>query len=379
MQQKIILCLTEFNTEIDQANLIIDSLKENFRVVDKSNLEFKLNKLKIIRDKFTDNAQLVSKYNMLQQEKTENKKKIISLTQELNDKANSNIDNYGKETSIILSTFTSDFKLKFGQISFVGSSTSANTSIEITLKNNEKIPLTNQQDLPCFKTIFSEGDKNALAFAYFLAKIFSDPDLCNKTIFIDDPLSSFDSARRTRTIEYIIKISKIAKCVIVCTHNLHFAAELNSIAKKAGIHVKNLIIQRNGLQGSSIESYNLDDTNSSKYVSSFKRVKIFINSGIGNQRIDDVASDLRIIMEYYLKVKYPTVMQDNDDVSEFIYYAKNRPELISNPYAQQLLKKIEAIGLFIHGPHHTSVKAPTTLEVREVEMYANEVVNIVEN
>lgn len=73
--------------------------------------------------------------------------------------------------------------------------------------------------IPTFRNTLSAGDKTTLALAFFLAKLDHDKALGNKTIVIDDPLSSHDSHRRRMTVEAIKELCARCLQVIVLSHD----------------------------------------------------------------------------------------------------------------------------------------------------------------
>ncbi len=80
-----------------------------------------------------------------------------------------------------------------------------------------------QMTSACFKNTLSEGEKNALAFAFFLADLRRHAkELSDLVIIVDDPLSSFDDDRRLDTARHMARLAKECKQLIVLTHRLDF-------------------------------------------------------------------------------------------------------------------------------------------------------------
>ena len=89
---------------------------------------------------------------------------------------------------------------------------------------------------PNFKNTLSYSDKRVLAFSFFFSLMIHDDKLNEKIIVLDDPFSSFDSDRRTKTIEllanlYLITpdgelIEKKMNQLIILTHEKEFFAWL---------------------------------------------------------------------------------------------------------------------------------------------------------
>lgn len=87
-------------------------------------------------------------------------------------------------------------------------------------------------DKPNFKNTLSESDKRVLAFAFFYSLMIRDEKLNEKIIVFDDPFSSFDSNRRTRTVELLAnprlitpdgeEVAKTLKQLVILTHERVF-------------------------------------------------------------------------------------------------------------------------------------------------------------
>ena len=69
------------------------------------------------------------------------------------------------------------------------------------------------------KYALSEGDKSALALAFFFAKLDLDEQLADKVIVFDDAISSFDRQRIATLLEVLMDFGKRAKQVFFSTHN----------------------------------------------------------------------------------------------------------------------------------------------------------------
>jgi len=91
-------------------------------------------------------------------------------------------------------------------------------------------------DKPNFKNTLSYSDKRVLAFSFFFSLMIHDEKLDEKVIVLDDPFSSFDSDRRTKTIELLanpylttpdgVLIEKKMNQLIILTHEKEFFAWL---------------------------------------------------------------------------------------------------------------------------------------------------------
>ena len=92
------------------------------------------------------------------------------------------------------------------------------------------VPIEGQEDAPHFNNTLSQGDRSSLAFAFFLSLLFHDENLDKKIIVFDDPISSFDSERKRKTIQMLASIENYNKKKplqrIVLTHEKSFLSRL---------------------------------------------------------------------------------------------------------------------------------------------------------
>lgn len=86
------------------------------------------------------------------------------------------------------------------------------------------------------KNCLSDGEKTALAFAYFLSKFENEINTVNKikdaVVIIDDPISSLDDNRIYSTANLIWQNFEEIKQLIVLSHNFLFLKFFNSFYKK---------------------------------------------------------------------------------------------------------------------------------------------------
>ena len=109
-----------------------------------------------------------------------------------------------------------------------------------------KVNIYNEDDkTPNFRNTLSESDKRLLAFAFFISLLAHDKELDKKVVVFDDPMSSFDSERRRKTVHLITDIACkykeadgtekniLPKQKIILTHEDRFAKELARLMPSA--------------------------------------------------------------------------------------------------------------------------------------------------
>ena len=107
-------------------------------------------------------------------------------------------------------------------------------SIDINEKKNSESIIVNYKNgiiKNDIKNNLSEGEKTALAFAYFLSKFeneISEEKKKRSTVIIDDPISSLDENRLYSTAHLIYNFFNKTKQLIVLSHNFLFLKFFNS-------------------------------------------------------------------------------------------------------------------------------------------------------
>ncbi len=74
----------------------------------------------------------------------------------------------------------------------------------------------------------SEGEKNCLAFAFFLARLELRDDIEQRSIVFDDPISSLDNNRRGATLNMLTRLAKTCKQFVLLSHDMKFVKDFKS-------------------------------------------------------------------------------------------------------------------------------------------------------
>jgi hypothetical protein len=95
--------------------------------------------------------------------------------------------------------------------------------------NNTQVPIAGGEVAPgepSFRNTLSAGDRNTLALAFFFASVDQDPELANKVVVIDDPISSLDEHRALTTVQEMRRLGERVRQVIVLSHGKPFLCSL---------------------------------------------------------------------------------------------------------------------------------------------------------
>lgn len=156
---------------------------------------------------------------------------------------------------------------------------------------------------PSFATVLSDGDRRTLALAFFLARLDVEPNLGDKIVVLDDPMTSFDALRRSKTIEVIQALSQICGQVIVLSHDAHFLKDIfESITRDGTVCATHRI----GFHGEDATFTTIDLLTECEnaYLRLYKRVWNFLY-GPPPHDLEKVATGLRILVEGFYKLRFP--------------------------------------------------------------------------
>lgn len=355
-----------YNEAIDLCNSEIQVLKEKTRG-DLPKLNTELLELEVRKQRFDKKTiELCTEYN-LQNNKISTLNKQKEQKQEELDKFISGVfEKYGEKINYYLEKFGIEFKIvgiKGG--SYVGISKEPMIEYKLELSGHE-ILFTDNETNPCFKYTLSEGDKSSLSFAFFLAKLDLDPNLSDKIIIFDDPLSSLDSNRRTATTQQLQRINGSAKQIIILTHNTIFARKFwNGIAKS---QCKNLqIVRSSGTY--KISEWDLEKETSGEYFNNYFILEKYLNEGVsGQQQLRNVARYIRPLLEGYLRIKFPGKFAENEWLGDFIQKIKNSK--LTEPLYKMISQiiELESINNFSRKYHHSENSSADNEPITDAEL-----------
>ncbi len=128
---------------------------------------------------------------------------------------------------------------------YIGSSTEPSVKFALRIKGQELLQ-KDDPERPSIKFSMSEGDKNALALSFFLASLELDPQLSEKIIVFDDPVSHFDEKRRTTMLSYLMHFGQKARQLFLLTHDLAVADAFKKMAGKNSLAVSQFRLEEMG-------------------------------------------------------------------------------------------------------------------------------------
>lgn len=201
---------------------VLESKKLNTHAIE-GNIRQTYNEIIVLEFDNTDNAGALEKYR-------DNKKRISVIKESkseglpfLKDKLREELKKLKAESKSI-SIYLAKMGIDHFDIDINENEQDENIIIKYKNSTNEKNKLRN---------CLSDGEKTALAFAYFLSKFDNEVNtpekVKNSVVVIDDPISSLDNNRLYSTAHLIWCKFTEAKQLIVLSHNFLFLKFFNSI------------------------------------------------------------------------------------------------------------------------------------------------------
>ncbi len=218
------------------------------------------------------------------------------------------LQQYQIDINTLLSTFGAEFSIEQLKHTSVGSG-EPRTEYAISVRN-KTVKLGSRVDLattPNFATTLSESDKRTLAFAFFLARIKSDPNIANTVVVLDDPMSSLDRNRRFQSVQLIAGLAAQCQQLIVLSHDPYFVRELReylAAVKPAPIPLGVVAIKRVQNGYSAFGVCDIDDICSSDYYRHHQLVSDYVD-GKSTVNIREVAKAVRPLLEGYYHRRFP--------------------------------------------------------------------------
>ena len=166
---------------------------------------------------------------------------------------------------------------------------------------------------PSFRNTLSAGDRNTLALAFFFASLDHDPELVNRVVVIDDPISSLDEHRALTTVQEVRRLADRANQVLVLSHDRRFLCRIWEGADPTTRSA--LEIGRAG-DGSTIRAWDVAQDSISEHDRRHRSLLAFVEDGTGDLR--EVAKSIRPHLEAYLRVACPQQFPPSTLLGPFI-------------------------------------------------------------
>lgn len=353
--------VTALSESLGAANVLLDVVKEQAQADDLAALTNDLAKLRAQKARFEPTV--VPHCDAYVAEKT-----AKAETETLRTQARAALDQYrgrifpAYETAIneYLRRFAASFRL--GEVQSVNNRSGSTASYSVII-NQHTVKVTADEG-PSFRNTLSAGDRNALALAFFFASLDQDPDLANKIVVIDDPMTSLDEHRTLRTREEIMALATRVRQVIVLSHSKPFLCNLWDRSERNGTTA--LRINRAAI-GSEITVWDVRNDSISEHDKRHELVRGYLRAADpASER--EVAAALRPILEAFMRVAYPEHFPPGALLGPFLGLCDQRvggdDEILSRDDIIELRALLGYANLF----HHDTNPAWQTAAVNDAEL-----------
>lgn len=314
--------IIEINKLIDAHNLIIDDFNasitelKNKESKDLTLLEKDLQRLQAISTRHSDNTvkELCKKYIEEQEALEKLKVKNTDLQGELKNYSKSTFDKYRGIINTYLQKFAAYLEIKEMKSTYKGGGDAPFAEYGLFVSGN-KVNFKDNSCDPSVKYCLSEGDKTALALAFFLAKLHIDTEIGKKILVFDDPISSFDIERKNSTITQLYQLGQEANQLIVLSHNLLFAKEFWDKVK-SNCQVLKFCELRKSTQ---IVDYDIENETLNGLFKDYSVLDNFLTNGVDTDlEKRNVARCIRPIVEGYFRIKFYGEFLPNQWLGDFL-------------------------------------------------------------
>lgn len=267
-------------------------------------------------------------------------------------------EQYGQKTNYYLrDVFMTPFQISDVKDMFKGTAKKPNLEYTLTFNGVPVFQGDEGKSNQSFKNVLSEGDKNTIAFSFFLAKLYNDAGMADKIIVFDDPLTSLDQNRRLATIHELVRLYKSCSQLIVLSHNLQFLIDLNGRNDVAKRNTKVVRIAKNG-NCAGIERFELRKEWMDKYKRSLLKMEEFVKHPEPGEAQAAAISGIRLTLELFLKLKYCKYHNDqNGTFGELIDVLAGNTECeFVNPNKDEVIANLKKLNEAAWRPHHASVE-----------------------
>ncbi len=217
---------------------------------------------------------------------------------------------YEQAMNRYLQRFSAGFRLQ----SMAGVNARAGSSCTYSVLIDNHSVAVASGDGPSFRTTLSAGDRNALAFSFFLAHLEMAPRLSQMVVVIDDPMTSLDEHRTLTTRSEIKKLAVRVAQLFVFSHSKPFLCGLwdpNSKEQTA------LQLQRDG-NSSRFALWDVRDNCITDNDRRHLEMAQYMRQQGNPDEARNIARALRPMLEAFLRVAYPGKFPPDSMLGQFI-------------------------------------------------------------
>lgn len=255
-----------------------------------------------------------------------------------------------------------------------GSATFQRAAIEIKVNGNRVVLDEDGKSKIPLRYVLSEGDKNTLALAIFLAKFDLIADSESYIVVVDDPFTSFDSSRKKATIKELSRLSEKIKQLIVLTHDLNFGSELErSLLNPETLQIRILPKNRH------IQSVSFEELSLQGLLKDITDLHNFSNGLLTDESdILRVARSIRPTLEGMFRIKYFNHLKKDEWLGDMIAHVKKSEQSSVFYKLKPYLEELTDVNDYSKEFHHSNINQRQSIDYQELLTFVRRTLKLVE-
>ncbi len=253
------------------------------------------------------------------------------------------------------------------------------TTFAIAIRGRTITELEHSDATHSLPTALSDGDRRSLALAFFLARLELDPQLADRILVFDDPMSSFDENRKRQTIKALSELVGRCRQVIVLSHDAHFLRDIRKSLERIGVASIAHKIGYAAQAYAQLEVCDLDGLCTSEYFTRYKSVWDYLN-GLNGNAARQVAGDLRALVEEYYKLRWPHHIAPTATLGDIVGAIRTAPAGSPLTMLQPRLPDLEEFNDYASRYHHGNPNAPhEPIQEHNLQHYARAALSLIQD
>jgi len=289
-------------------------------------------------------------------------------TELLRDQARVNLDQYREQIFPAYETAINDYLRRFaasfriGEVQSVNNRAGSSASYCVVI-NQENVNVTAETGTS-FRNTLSAGDRNTLALAFFFTSLEKDPNIRNKIVVIDDPMTSLDEHRTLRTREEIRDLASRVQQTIVLSHSKPF---LCGLWEQADRNARTALRIGRIRDGSEIATWDVRNDSISEHDKRHELVREYLQVADPDSE-RKVAEALRPILEAFHRVAFPEHYPPGTLLGPFIGTCERHVGTAQEVLPQNDIDELRSLKNYANCFHHDSNPAWQTELINDAEL-----------
>lgn len=340
--------INSLNVALKSANTEVARVKAETRSGDKAAVQAEVAKLIATESRYAGEIPaLCEEYAKFKSAKAEAENQKREYRDQLDDHRTEVIPKYESTINELLGKFSAEFQIVEVRATNPQGIPSSTYCLEI---NGVRVAVGGGGTVPgepTFKNTLSSGDRNTLAFAFFLAWLQHEQDLSNVIVVIDDPISSMDDSRALTSAQEIRGLTNRAAQVILLSHSKQL---LCSVWQNFEQSESSALEIRRSPNDSEIVQWDIHAAAITEYDRRHLLLRDFESGEPKEAR--GVAESLRLVLEGYLRVVCAADFPPGRRLGAFLRDARLRVNTRQPVIPEAKIIELEEIAEYAHRFHH---------------------------